>query len=81
MPRPKGSKNKAALTIDEQIDQLTAEIEDMQEQVKVKKAKLKSLNDQKDEADKQRLMDMIVASGKSVDEIISMLNGVVEHEL
>lgn len=76
MPRPKGSKNKPSLTLDEQIAQVTAEIASLQEQVKEKKAELKSLNDQKDEADKQRLIAAVLASGKSVDDIVALISGV-----
>ncbi len=56
MPRPKGSKNKPVLTIDERIAQVTAEIESLQEPVKEKKAELKQLNDEKAEGDQKRLM-------------------------
>ena len=43
MPRTKGSKNKTtALTIDERIAAVTAEIEALQEQVKSKKAEQKT---------------------------------------
>lgn len=56
MPRPKGSRNKPVLTIDERIAQVTAEIESLQEQIKEKKAELKQLNDEKAEGDQKRLM-------------------------
>ncbi len=46
MPRPKGSKNKPVLTIDERIARVTVEIESLQEQIKEKKAELKQLNDE-----------------------------------
>ena len=77
MPRPKGSKNKPVLTIDERIDQVTAEIESLQEQIKEKKAELKQLNDEKAEEDQKRLMAAVLASGKTVDEIIEMISGTV----
>ncbi len=75
MPRPKGSKNKPVLTIDERIAQVTAEIESLQEQIKEKKAALKQLNDEKAEEDQKRLMAAVLASGKTVDEIIEMISG------
>ncbi len=75
MPRPKGSKNKPVLTIDERIAQVTAEIESLQEQIKEKKAELKQLNDEKAEEDQKRLMAAVLASGKTVDEIIEMISG------
>ena len=78
MPRPKGSKNKATLTLDERIAQVNAEIVAMQEQLKEKKAELKNLNDAKADEDKQRLMAAVLASGKTTDEIIAMIGGAGE---
>ena len=75
MPRPKGSKNKPVLTLDERIARVTAEIESLQEQIKEKKAELKQLNDEKAEEDQKRLMAAVLASGKTVDEIIEMISG------
>ena len=75
MPRPKGSRNKPVLTIDERIAQVTAEIESLQEQIKEKKAELKQLNDEKAKEDQKRLMAAVMASGKTVDEIIEMISG------
>ena len=63
------------LTIDERIAQVTAEIESLQEQIKEKKAELKQLNDEKAEEDQKRLMAAVLASGKTVDEIIEMISG------
>lgn len=75
MPRPKGSKNKPTLTLDEQIAKITMEIESLQEQIKKKKTELKRLNDEKAEEDQKRLMAVVTASGKTVDEVIEMING------
>lgn len=63
------------LTIDERIAQVAAEIESLQEQIKEKKAELKQLNDEKTEEDQKRLMAAVLASGKTVDEIIEMISG------
>ena len=73
MPRPKGSKNKSVLMIDERIAQVTAEIESLQEQIKEKKDELKQLNDEKAKEDQKRLMAAVMASGKTVDEIIALI--------
>lgn len=76
MPRPKGSKNKVPmLTIEQRIEKVSAEIESLQEQVKAKKNELKNLNTEKAEAEKRKLLEAIAASGKSVEEIISLING------
>ena len=74
MPRTKGSKNKSMLTVDERIAQVTAEIEALQEQIKEKKTELKRLNGEKEEEDQKRLMAAVLASDKTVDEIIKMIN-------
>ena len=63
------------LTIDERIAQVTAEIESLQEQIKEKKAGLKQLNDEKAEEDQKQLMAAVLASSKTVDEIIEMISG------
>ena len=75
MARTKGSKNKVSgMTVDERIAAVNAELESLQEQVKEKKAKLKQLMAEKDEADQKRILAAVAASGKSADEVIAMLN-------
>ena len=72
--------------IDEKIATAESAIAALTEELKAKKAELKELTKAKAEAeklaaekkaeeDKAKLMEAIVASGKSVDEIISLLNG------
>ena len=74
MPRTKGSKNKATLlSIDERIAAMAAEIESLQEQVKAKKAELKQLEAEKAEEDHKRILAAANASGKTVEEIISLI--------
>lgn len=73
MPRTKGSKNKVVLSVDERIAAVTAEIESLQEQVKEKKAELKQLKAEKEEEDRKRLFAAVAASGKSIDEVIALI--------
>lgn len=73
MPRTKGSRNKAAASVDERIAMVTAEIESLQEQVKGKKAELKRLMAEKAEEDQKRILDAVAESGKSVDEVIALI--------
>lgn len=73
MPRPKGSKKKLVLSIDERITAVTAEIESLQEQLKEKKVELKQLKAEKEEEDQKRLLAAVVASGKSIDEVIALI--------
>ena len=75
MPRPKGSKNKSALTIDEQITQATARVEDIRVQLKAAEAELKKLETLRDEEKMKALMEAIAASGKSVSDVIAMVKG------
>ena len=90
MPRPKGSKNKNKAVVivenvDERIAAAEAEIASLTEQLKAKKAELKDLNkakaeadrlaaQQKAEAEQAKLLEAVAASGKSIEEIISLLN-------
>lgn len=73
-------------SIDERITTVESAIAELTEELKAKKAELKELTKAKAEAerlaaekkaeeDKARLMEAFAASGKSVDEIISLLNG------
>ena len=72
--------------IDEKIAAAEAAIAEMTEVLKTKKAELKKLTkakieaekvaaEKKAEEEKAKLMDAIAASGKTVDEIIQLLNG------
>ena len=72
--------------IDEKIAIAESAIAALTEELKARKAELKDLTkakveaeklaaEKKAEEDKAKLMEAIAASGKSVDEIISLLNG------
>ena len=93
MPRPKGSKNKktlaavsaqAATEIDNRIAAVEAEIEELGEKLKARKAELKTLAREKAKADaaaaarkaeedKAAILAAVEASGKSLDEILALL--------
>ena len=93
MPRPKGSKNKktlaavsaqAATEIDSRIAAVEAEIEELGEKLKARKAELKTLAREKAKADaaaaakkaeedKAAILAAVEASGKSLDEILALL--------
>jgi len=75
MARPKGSKNKKEnATLSDQILALEAEIESLQAQVTDKKNQIRNLKKAAKEEEKKRLLEAIEKSGKSVDEILAMLN-------
>ncbi len=75
MPRPKGSRNKPAPAIDEQIESITAEVAALEAQLKDKKAELQRLNEAREAEKQKELLAAISASGKSIDEVIAMING------
>ena len=75
MPRPKGSKNKSTLTIDEQITQATAKVEALKAELEAAEAELKKLETLRDEEQMKTLMEAIAASGKSVSDVIAMVKG------
>ena len=72
--------------IDEKIAAVEAAIDELTESLKARKAELKALTkakleaerlaaEKKAEADKAKLLEAFIASGKSVDEVITMLSG------
>jgi len=87
MPRPKGSKNKPAVVLenlDEKIAAAEAEIVKMSAELKTKKIELKRLMKAKAEADraaeerraeeqKKVILDAVEKSGKSLEEILELL--------
>ncbi|HIQ98245.1 MAG TPA: hypothetical protein IAB23_01000 [Candidatus Scybalocola faecavium] len=79
MPRRKGSRNKAAASVDERIAVVTEEIASLQEQIKEKKAELKKLTAEKEEEDQKRILAAVVESGKSADEVIALIKGITEE--
>ena len=62
------------LSIEELISNKENEIENLSSQLKTAKAELKQLKEEKLLADSQRIMDALAASGKSVDDVINMIN-------
>lgn len=69
MPR----KKKVELTIEERIAAVETELEALAEQTKAKKKELKDLKAEQAEADKAKLIEAFIASGKSIDEAVSLL--------
>ena len=69
MPRRK----KVELTIAERIAAVEAELEALAKQTKEKKQELKDLKADQAEADKAKVIEAFIASGKSADEVIAMM--------
>lgn len=70
---PRGHKKKENLTIDQQIEKINAEIQELNEQIKGKKEILKDLEKQKKDEMLSTLADALAKSGKSVEEVLDML--------
>ncbi len=62
------------LNIDELISNKETEISELSDALKTAKAELKKLKEEKLLADSQRIMEALAASGKSVDDVINMIN-------
>lgn len=69
MPRGR----KPALTVDEKIALTEQEIETMTQRLKDLKNELKLLQASKREEEVSKLLDALETSGKSVDEVIALL--------
>ena len=75
MPRPKGSRNKPALTIDEQIIAAQERASEYKAKWEAAEAELKKLEALRDEEQVKELLATIAASGKSVADVIALIKG------
>ena len=71
---PRGRKKKPT-NIDEQITLIQQSIEQISADLKEKKKQLADLESQKKIKEQNELLEAIAASGKSTEEITSMLSG------
>ena len=69
---PRGRKKKPE-SVEEQMQLVQAEIEELSAKLKAKKKERAVLEKAKKAEEQQKLLDAVAASGKSVDEIIGML--------
>lgn len=69
MPRRK----KVELSIPERIAAVEAELEELAAKTKAKKAELKALKAEQDEAEKAKVLEAFIASGKTADEVVAMI--------
>lgn len=69
---PRGRKKKPE-SVEEQMQLVQAEIEELSAKLKAKKKEMAVLEKAKKAEEQQKLLDAVTASGKSVDEIIGML--------
>lgn len=69
---PRGRKKKPE-SVEEQMQLVQAEIEELSAKLKAKKKEMAVLEKARKAEEQQKLLDAVAASGKSVDEIIGML--------
>lgn len=69
------ARGKRNLTLLERIELTDAEIKTKEEELKNLKAKKKSLLDQKKKEDMEEIYQIVVQSGKSVDEVRKLISG------
>ena len=62
------------LTGDARIEELMGEIKALEEEIAAKKAEIKTIKAQADEAKKAEVTAVIMASGKPMEEILAFLN-------
>jgi len=70
---PRGRKRKDELTLDQRIENLEAELKELNETVKEKKDELKGLLKEKEAEQITTLMAAVRESGKTVEEVLEML--------
>jgi len=75
MPRTKGSKNKAKLSIDEQITAATTRVEGLKAQLTAAEEELKNLMALRDEEAMKELLAAIAERGISLADAISLIKG------
>ena len=69
------ARGKRNLTLLDRIELTDAEIKTKEEELKDLKAKKKSLLDQKKKEDMEEIYQIVVQSGKSVDEVRKLISG------
>ena len=75
MPRTKGSKNRSKLTLEEQIAAAEERVVQAQAELAAAEEELKNLNALRDEEQVKALMDAIAASGRTIPEVIALIQG------
>ncbi|MBR1443634.1 MAG: hypothetical protein IJ583_08880 [Firmicutes bacterium] len=64
---------RANLSVSELITAKENEIVNLTEQIKKTKAEIKELKEKKKVEDSQKLLDAIASSGKTIEEVLSMI--------
>ena len=75
MPRTKGSKNRSKMTLEEQIAAAEERVVQAQAELAAAEEELKNLSALRDEEQVKALMDAIAASGRTIPEVIALIQG------
>ena len=70
---PRGRKKKVVLSLAEKTDAAKADIATLSKQLKLKKAELKQLVNEKADEKKNEIFAAIEASGKSYEDVLEMI--------
>lgn len=70
MPRGK----RAVVSVEDRIQSTCVEIESLQDKIHNKKEELKKLKAEKEKSDAARIIAAVQESGKSVDEVLTLLS-------
>ena len=70
----RGRKKQETLTLEEQLAAVEKEITEYEGKLKALKEKKKALNNQIEEAQKEKIYRAVVASGRSINEILAALS-------
>lgn len=76
----RGRKKQEILTLEEQLVAVEKEITEYEGKLKALKEKKKALNNQIEEAQKEKIYRAVVASGRSIDEILAALSDKKEEQ-
>ena len=67
-------RGKRIVSVEDRIQSTCVEIESLQEKIRSKKEELKSLRAEKEKSDAARIIAAVQESGKSVDEVLTLLS-------
>lgn len=76
----RGRKKQETLTLEEQLAAVEKEITEYEGKLKALKEKKKALNNQIEEAQKEKIYRAVVESGRSIDEILAVLSDKKEEQ-
>lgn len=76
----RGRKKQEVLTLDEQLAAVEKEIAEHERELKALKEKRKELNNQIEEAQKEKIYRAVVASGRSIEEILAAISEKTEEQ-